>query len=103
MVSDQAGRSNIMARFRHIGLEVDPKYPGDARRLEIVGSEFPFVLAGGIFRAVPWLEAELARRLPQASPRSRTIRLDVEPAAGAVRLALAEARGGYTVPAYKTD
>jgi N-acetylglucosamine kinase-like BadF-type ATPase len=74
-----------------------------ARRLELVGSEFPFVLAGGIFRAVPWLEEELARRLPLASPRSRTILLDVEPARGAVRLALAEARGGYTVPVYKAD
>jgi N-acetylglucosamine kinase-like BadF-type ATPase len=71
-----------------------------ARRLEIVGSEFPFVLAGGMFRAVPWLEAELSRRLPLASPRSRTMLLDVEPAVGAVRLALAEAQGGYQVPAY---
>jgi len=74
-----------------------------ARRLELIGSEFPFVLSGGIFRAVPWLEEELARRLPLASPRSRTLLLDVEPASGAVRLALAEARGGYTVPAYRTD
>jgi N-acetylglucosamine kinase-like BadF-type ATPase len=74
-----------------------------ARRLEIVGSEFPFVLSGGIFRAVPWLEEELSRRLPLASPRSRTILLNVEPAAGAVRLALAEARGGYTIPVYKAD
>lgn len=74
-----------------------------ARRLEMVGSEFPFVLSGGIFRAVPWLEEELARRLPMASPRSHTVLLNVEPAAGAVRLALAEARGGYAIPAYKTD
>ena len=36
VVSDQAGRSNIMARFRQIGLEVDPKDPGVARLLEIV-------------------------------------------------------------------
>ena len=72
-----------------------------ARRLEIVGSEFPFILSGGIFRAVPWLEEELARRLPLASPRSRTMLLAVEPAVGAVRLALAESRGGYSVPAYK--
>jgi N-acetylglucosamine kinase-like BadF-type ATPase len=72
-----------------------------ARRLEIVGSEFPFILAGGIFRAVPWLEEELARRLPLASPRSRTMLLTVEPAVGAVRLALAESRGGYSVPEYK--
>ena len=28
VVSDQAGRSNIMARFRQIGLEVDPEDPG---------------------------------------------------------------------------
>lgn len=74
-----------------------------ARRLEIVGSEFPFVLSGGMFRAVPWLEEELSRRLPLASPRSRTVLLNVEPAAGAVRLALAEARGGYTVPTYTAD
>ena len=74
-----------------------------ARRLELVGSAFPFVLAGGIFRAVPWLEAELSRRLPLAAPRSRTLLLDVEPAAGAVRLALAEACGGFAVPAYRTE
>ena len=40
-----------------------------ARRLELIGSDFPFVLSGGIFRAVPWLEEELARRLPMAAPR----------------------------------
>jgi glucosamine kinase len=74
-----------------------------ARRLELVGSEFPFVLAGGIFRAVPWLAEELSRRLPLGSPRSRAVLLDVQPALGAVRLALAEARGGYTVPIYKED
>ena len=74
-----------------------------ARRLELIGSEFPFVLSGGIFRAVPWLEEELTRRLPMAAPRSRTILLNEEPAGGAVRLALAEARGGYAVPVYKSD
>jgi 2-isopropylmalate synthase len=36
VVSDQAGRSNIMARFRQIGLDVDPKDPGVMRLLEIV-------------------------------------------------------------------
>jgi hypothetical protein len=74
-----------------------------AKRLDLVGSEFPFVLSGGMFRAVPWLEEELSRRLPLASPKSRTVPLTVEPGTGAVRLALAVARGGYTVPAYKTD
>lgn len=74
-----------------------------ARRLELVGSEFPFVLAGGMFRAVPWLHEELTRRLTLAAPQSRTLLLDVEPAAGAVRLALATARGDYDPPAYKQE
>ena len=74
-----------------------------ARRLEMIGTPFPFVLAGGIFRAVPWLHEELERRLPLASPKSVTRLLDVEPALGAVRLALADARGERTVPAYKVD
>ena len=74
-----------------------------ARRLELVGSEFLFVLAGGIFRAVPWLEQEMERRLPVASPHSRVRLLDGEPAVGAVALALQEARGGAHIPAYKVD
>jgi N-acetylglucosamine kinase-like BadF-type ATPase len=74
-----------------------------AKRLEIVGSEFPFVLAGGMFRAVPWLEEELSRRLPLAAPHSRIAVLDVEPALGAVRLAIADARGNYRIPTYRAD
>jgi len=74
-----------------------------ARRIAIVGSEFPFVLAGGMFRAVPWLQDELSRRLPLAAPHSRTIILDVEPALGAVRLALADAHGSYRIPTYRAD
>jgi len=74
-----------------------------AKRLELVGTEFPFVLSGGIYRAVPWLEEEMTRRLQMASPRARCVLLNDEPAGGAVRLALAEARGGYTVPVYKPD
>jgi N-acetylglucosamine kinase-like BadF-type ATPase len=74
-----------------------------ARRLEMVGSGFPFVLAGGMFRAVPWLHEELARRLPLASRGSTTQLLEIEPAVGAVRLAIAEAAGGFRVPEYKAD
>jgi 2-isopropylmalate synthase len=36
VVSDQAGRSNVMARFRQIGLDIDPKSPSVMRLLEIV-------------------------------------------------------------------
>ena len=66
-------------------------------------SRIPFILAGGIFRAVPWLEEELSRRLPAAASQSQVRLLDQEPAAGAVALAIAEARGGARIPAYKLD
>lgn len=72
-----------------------------ARRLGLIGEPFTFLLAGGIFKAVPWLEEELERRLPVAAPRSRARRLEREPAAGAVALALQEARGGAHLPAYR--
>jgi N-acetylglucosamine kinase-like BadF-type ATPase len=72
-----------------------------ARRLRLIGTPFTFILAGGIFKAVPWLKDELSRRLPVASPRSSVQLLESEPATGAVRLALQEARGGASVPQYK--
>ena len=74
-----------------------------ARRLDLLRDEFAFILAGGIFRAVPWLKEELERRLPLAAPRSRVEMLEREPAEGAVALALQEARGHAAVPAYKLD
>ena len=72
-----------------------------ARRLDLTGEDFSFILSGGIFRAVPWLEQELVRRLPVAVPHSVVTRLDREPAEGAVMLALQEARGGARIPVYK--
>jgi N-acetylglucosamine kinase-like BadF-type ATPase len=71
------------------------------RRLGMGREPFRFILSGGIFRAVPWLEEELARRLPVAAPRSTVWTLDREPAEGAVRLALQEARGETDLPVYK--
>jgi N-acetylglucosamine kinase-like BadF-type ATPase len=71
-----------------------------AARLEMRGEPFPFVLAGSIFRVVPWLVAELGRRLLEVAPRCHVLPLAEEPAVGAVSLALAEARGGAAVPAY---
>jgi N-acetylglucosamine kinase-like BadF-type ATPase len=73
-----------------------------ARRLGLTYESFGFILSGGIFRAVPWLEQELTRRLPLSTPRSLVKRLDREPAEGAVMLALQEARGGAHVPIYKS-
>ena len=72
-----------------------------ASRLEMRGDAFTFFLAGGVFRVVPWLAEELPRRLAEVAPRCHVQLLDAEPAVGAVWLALAEARGGATVPRYK--
>jgi N-acetylglucosamine kinase-like BadF-type ATPase len=72
-----------------------------ARRLDLVGSRFPFILAGRIFRSMPWLEQELTRRLPLELPGSRVQLLTREPAEGAVALALQEARGAAQIPVYR--
>ncbi len=70
-------------------------------RLEMRGDEFDFVLAGGVFRVVPWLANEVTRRLVEVAPRSQARLLEQEPAIGAVCLALAEARGALTLPKYR--
>jgi N-acetylglucosamine kinase-like BadF-type ATPase len=72
-----------------------------ATRLEMRGDEFVFVLAGGVFRVVPWLAYEVTRRLVEVAPRSQVRLLEQEPAIGAVCLALAEARGGLRLPRYR--
>ena len=69
-------------------------------RLEMRGFAFPTVLAGGIFRGIPWLVDDVTRRLSEIAPRTYIQRLEVEPAIGAVRLALAAAHGSFTVPTY---
>ena len=69
-------------------------------RLEMRGDQFPTLLAGGILKGVPWLAAEVTRHLAEVAPRSVVTPLAVEPALGAVRLALAEAGGGFRVPPY---
>jgi len=99
----KAGDSVAIGILRGSADELESSALSVARRLDLVGSSFPFVLAGGMFKAVPWLYEELERRLPLASPASRIIRLDVEPAIGAVRLALLEARSEGRIPEYKVD
>jgi len=70
------------------------------RQLDLANQEFHFVLAGGVFRAVPWLAGELPVRLAAIAPQSHARVIDDEPAMGAVRLALAELRGGLKFPRY---
>jgi N-acetylglucosamine kinase len=69
-------------------------------RLGMRGDVFPTILAGGIFKAVPWLAGEVGRLVLEVAPRTQPRVLHVEPAVGAVRLALAEAHGAAAVPAY---
>lgn len=69
-------------------------------RLGMRGEMFPTVLAGGVFRGVPWLVADVTARLSEVAPRTEVRLLDVEPAVGAVRLALSAARGTVTIPSY---
>jgi N-acetylglucosamine kinase-like BadF-type ATPase len=97
------GDSVAIGILRSAADELEASALSVARRLELVGTPFMFVLSGGIFRAVPWLGQELERRLPVTSPQSAVRRLDREPAAGAVALALQEARGGAQIPVYKQD
>ncbi len=70
-------------------------------QLDLASSSFPVVLAGGAFLAVPWLQTTLMSRLPEVAPGCRVALLSEDPALGAVRLALAEAQGGATLPAYR--
>lgn len=69
-------------------------------RLEMRGHTFGTVLAGGMFRVIPWLAEDVTERLAEVAPRTTVKELDVEPAVGAVRLAVRELREGVRVPPY---
>jgi N-acetylglucosamine kinase-like BadF-type ATPase len=78
-------------------------------RLEMRGEQFPILLSGGMLNpsagirepaAGTWLAAEVQRRMAEVAPRASVTPLADEPAIGAVRLAIAQARGGVRVPPY---
>jgi N-acetylglucosamine kinase-like BadF-type ATPase len=70
-------------------------------QLGLQDEEFAFVLSGGIFKAVPWLADQVSRMLPGIAPRSHALMLGVEPAVGAVRLALSHLQDGAPLPVYR--
>ncbi len=72
-------------------------------RLGVADQAFAYVLAGGVFRVVPWVAHALTERLRSVAPRSTVVALEVEPAVGAVRLALAEAESTLVLPRYIVD
>jgi N-acetylglucosamine kinase-like BadF-type ATPase len=69
-------------------------------RLEMRGEVFQTILAGGIFRGIPSLASGVEAQMAEVAPRSVVRRLEVEPAYGAVTLALAAARGRVVIPTY---
>lgn len=84
-------------------------------KLDMRGEQFPVLLSGGMLRqgsgvgdqgagdqgsGGTWLAAEVRDRMAEVAPRSTVMPLTQEPVTGAVRLAIAEARGGVRVPAY---
>lgn len=69
-------------------------------RLDMRGEVFRIVLAGGIFAGIPSLVPDISARLSEVAPRARVARLEVEPAMGAVRLAIAATQGTVALPTY---
>jgi N-acetylglucosamine kinase-like BadF-type ATPase len=86
--------------LRRAGGELASAAASVISRLQMRGDAFPTVLAGGIFRGIPWLAGDITKRLSEIAPRTHVQRLEVEPALGAVRLALAAAKGSLAVPTY---
>jgi N-acetylglucosamine kinase-like BadF-type ATPase len=86
--------------LREAGLELSRAAASVIERLGMRGQPFQTVLSGSIFRLLPWLADDVIRRLAEVAPRSTVSRLLVEPARGAVHLALAKARGTVRVPPY---
>ena len=89
--------SEIISRA---GIELSAAAASVITRLEMRGEQFPTLLAGGVFRGVPMLVSQVAAQIGEIAPRSEVRKLETEPAAGAVTLALAAARGPVLIPAY---
>jgi N-acetylglucosamine kinase-like BadF-type ATPase len=97
MEQGDAVAADILVRA---GQELAAAAASVVRQLEMRGDAFRTVLAGGIFRGVPWLARDVTAHMSEIAPRSDVQLLDVEPAVGAVRLAVAAAHGRVTVPTY---
>jgi N-acetylglucosamine kinase-like BadF-type ATPase len=69
-------------------------------RLGMAGERFRLVLSGGLWKAVPVLKQDLAGIVPKIAPWAEVHELTVEPARGAVAMALevAHAKGLAPTP-----
>ena len=102
VVERRAPKGDVVAAeiLRNAGEELTRAAASVIERLEMRGEAFRTVLAGGMFRVIPWLADDVTQRLAEVAPRAECPRLEVEPAMGAVHLALQELRGGARVPRY---
>jgi N-acetylglucosamine kinase-like BadF-type ATPase len=98
--ASDAGDAVAAEILSRAGAELTAAAASVIARLGMRGDVFRVVLSGGIFRALPSLAVDVTRRLSEVAPRAEAHVLTVEPAVGAVRLALAAARGGVVVPSY---
>ena len=87
----------------HAGEELVAAAAAVMKRLAMDHESFSFVLAGGMFHAVPSLCNQLKVVLPSLATHSRTILLEEDPALGAVQLALAAAHDRAKIPAYRQN
>ena len=78
-------------------------------RLDMRGEQFVILLSGGMLNpgagnrepgTGSWLAGQIRLRMAEVAPRGIVRLLTEQPAMGAVRLAIAEARGGVRVPPY---
>ena len=98
--ASDAGDAMASEILTRAGAELTAAAASVIGRLGMRGDVFRTLLAGGIFHAIPALVADVQTRLSDVAPRSETQRLDVEPAVGAVRLALAAAHDRVNIPSY---
>jgi N-acetylglucosamine kinase-like BadF-type ATPase len=91
----------VALRILAIGaLELADAAASVARRLELDQAPCRLVLAGRILRMLSHLRARMMERLTERLPLATPEVLDVEPACGAVRLALAAAHDRLALPVY---
>ena len=83
------------------GVELAAAALSVATRLQL--HDAPIVLAGSVFRVMRHLRSAVIARLAEELPQSPVHPLEVEPALGAVRLALALAHDRLRLPVYIDD
>ena len=95
-----AGDEMASRILQHAGAELCAAAGSVITRLDLRDHPFTTVLSGGMFRGIPRLVELLRDRLHEVAPRSDVRLLDVEPAVGAVRLAIQAVRGELRLAEY---